>query len=171
MPDHKTQVATLAFFFCLLAATGLMALAKQGTEQCTLINEGVGTVWLMLIVLLYFISYGATLLFDMSVKWIVVAMLVPTFALVTAQSWDAINCKFDHQSAFNRDLTLIDKQIRTGHRGTIHRVCFVPSWQAPQIRLSFTCRTDFFDQHQVGDKITLQIKPGFLGDEWIVHYE
>jgi hypothetical protein len=98
-------------------------------------------------------------------------MLVPTVFLVASQSWDALNCKFDTDTATFHQTSLIDKKIRSGHKGSVHRVCFVPSWHPTQIRLSFPCSTEFFDQHQIGDKITLHIKPGFLGDEWIVRYE
>lgn len=171
MPDHKTQVASIIFFLCLMLSMGLMALIEQVAEQCTQINEGTGTALFLFVALLYPIGFATTLLFDLSTKWIVAAMLIPTTTLVTSQGWDVVNCKFDTHAATVRHLPLIDKKTRTGRWGGIHRVCFVPSWHPPQIRLGFPCEKTFFDEHQLGDMITLQTKPGFLGDEWIVRCE
>lgn len=171
MLDHKTQIISIAFLISFLGLLGVMSLLDQAKSECTPIQEGFSVIWMMLIMLLTMISLGTIFLLELDTKWAILAMLTPQIGLLIWQGWDVVNCRFDTRPMVIRELRLIDKRIPHSRYGKNQPVCSVPSWHPPQIRLNFPCSYAFYKQHEIGDTIRIHTKPGFLGDEWIFHYE
>lgn len=80
-------------------------------------------------------------------------------------SWRFLNCWLDSSQPKLQKVELLEKWVSSG-KGTKYYFR-TTDWKDPHATMEFWVRFSPYETHKVGDIISLTVKKGFLGQEWL----